>query len=295
MHSVKRVCVIGAGQMGTGIAIVAARHGNCKVTLIDKFSESLEKSEKFLASWVAKENAKGRESGNLLNLITFEKLESADFSDAQISIEAVPEDFQLKREILEKIDRSMTQPKSIIATNTSSISITKLAASTLRPERVVGLHFMNPVPVMPLVEVIRGLATSDETLENSLAFCRQINKDPAVSLDRPGFIANRLLMPYINEAIFSFQDGVASRDDIDKIMKLGTNVPMGPLALADFIGLDTCLSIMRVLHTEFGDSKYRPAPLLVQMVDAGRLGKKTGFGFYTYQKYSFFIFLNFSA
>lgn len=276
--------MVGAGQMGTGIAIVAARHGNCNVTLVDKFGESLEKSRKFLTSWVAKEKAKGNNAENILSLINFEKFEVADFTESQVVIEAVPEDLFLKGEVLAHVDKMIKSPDAIIATNTSSISITKLAATTAHPERVVGLHFMNPVPVMPLVEVIRGLQTSDATLQASIAFCKLLNKDPAVSLDRPGFIANRLLMPYINEAILSLQDGVATRDDIDKIMKLGTNVPMGPLALADFIGLDTCLSIMRVLHSEFADSKYRPAPLLVQMVDAGKLGKKTLCGFYSYKK-----------
>merc|ERR1712046_570513 len=173
---------------------------------------------------------------------------------------------------------------SVLASNTSSISITKLAAIVERPERVIGMHFMNPVPVMKLVEVIRGLATSEDTLEQTYALCGAMKKDPAMSEDRPGFVANRLLMPYINEAIFALQDGISSAEDIDKIMKLGTGVPMGPLTLADFIGLDTCLSIMRVLHEELGDSKYRPSPLLVNYVNAGRLGKKSGQGFYDYRK-----------
>jgi len=279
-----RVCVVGAGQMGTGIAIVAARAG-CHVTLLDSFPESLARSRKFVESWAARETAKGADFKNFLTSFNFEIFEkSAAVESAGIVVEAVPETLELKKSIIQKIDRQLKSPESIIASNTSSISITKLATGATRPDRVVGLHFMNPVPVMPLVEVVRGLQTSDETLAASVAFCKQISKDPAVSLDRPGFVANRLLMPYINEAIFALQEGVASREDIDKIMKLGTNVPMGPLTLADFIGLDTCLSIMRVLCEDFADSKYRPSPLLVQMVDAGRLGRKSGQGFYPYKK-----------
>lgn len=280
---ISRVSVLGAGQMGTGIAIVSAKAA-CKVVLADAYVPSLEKSKQFVHSWAEKEVTKGRLQDKDRFLERLQWVNISDpraFEGQELVIEAVPEVFDLKANLLKHADEAA--PKSaIIATNTSSISITKLAAVTQRPEQVIGLHFMNPVPVMTLVEVIKGLTTSDSVLERSIGFCKQIGKDPAVAVDRPGFVANRLLMPYLNEAIFALQEGVATREDIDKIMKLGTNVPMGPLALADFIGLDTCLSTIRVLHDQFGDSKYRPATLLIQMVDSGRLGRKVGRGFYDY-------------
>jgi len=188
----------------------------------------------------------------------------------------------LKKNLFGILQQAGSREDAVLATNTSSISITKLAASVERPERVIGMHFMNPVPVMRLVEIICGLRTDEKTLEQTLSLCTAMKKEHAVSQDRPGFIANRVLMPYINEAIFVLQEGIATAEDIDKVMKLGTNVPMGPLRLADFIGLDTCLSIMQVLHEELGDSKYRPAPILVNYVDAGWLGRKVGRGFYEY-------------
>ena len=294
-QKIRALAVFGAGQMGTGVGIVAARNlPLTQVHVFDAFQESLDKSRTFLDSWALKEVKKGRMSDTdaqaFLKRVTHHKLDPSGehgenieeiFSEVDFAIEAVPEVIELKERVLHDFEKHC-KFDSVFATNTSSISITRIAASSLRPEKVIGMHFMNPVPVMPLVEIIKGLSTSPETHRLTVELAQAIQKTPATSIDRPGFVANRLLMPYINEAIFALQDGVSSRDDIDKIMKLGTNMPMGPLELADFIGLDTCLSIMRVLHTEFGDSKYRPAPLLVQMVTAKRLGRKTNQGFYLY-------------
>jgi 3-hydroxybutyryl-CoA dehydrogenase len=297
----KSVGVFGAGQMGTGIAIVAARYlTSSKIHVFDPFQTSLDQSRKFMETWGQKEIKKGRMNDNeyeqFLSRISHHELSTTShggasssysdsiedmFSEIDFAIEAVPESFELKEKLLREFEKNC-KFDSIFATNTSSISITRIAAASIRPDKIIGMHFMNPVPVMPLVEIIRGLSTSESTLKCTMDLCKAFNKTPATSIDRPGFIANRLLMPYINEAIFALQEGVSTRDDIDKIMKLGTNMPMGPLELADFIGLDTCLSIMRVLHTEFGDSKYRPAPLLVQMVTAKKLGRKTNEGFYLY-------------
>lgn len=287
---IRSLCVFGAGQMGTGIALVAARHlPLTRVHVFDSFRSSLDRSEAFVRSWADKEVRKGRlreeETAGFLSRLSFHDLANNDcdeiFSEIDFAIEAVPEIFDLKEKIILNFEKN-SKFDAIFATNTSSISITKIASVSSRPENVIGMHFMNPVPVMPLVEIIKGLSTSDETLKLTQELCRAISKTPATAIDRPGFVANRLLMPYINEAIFTLQEGIASRDDIDKIMKLGTNAPMGPLELADFIGLDTCLAIMQVLHNEFADSKYRPAPLLVQMVTAKKLGRKTHEGFYLY-------------
>lgn len=287
---VKRLGVVGCGQMGTGIAIVGARHANLEVFAFDKFPASLERSRKFVHDWAAKEAKKGRLSeadgaafeqrfhyGQLDDAAALEAVPRLDFV-----IEAVSENPDTKREVFDILQGAGLQSGSVLATNTSSISITKLASGVERPERVIGMHFMNPVPVMPLVEVIRGLRTDEATLSQTLELCVAMKKEHATSEDRPGFVANRILMPYINEAVFALQDGIATAEDIDKTMRLGTNVPMGPLTLADFIGLDTCLSIMQVLHRDLGDSKYRPAPLLVNYVEAGWLGKKTKRGFYAY-------------
>jgi 3-hydroxybutyryl-CoA dehydrogenase len=205
----------------------------------------------------------------------------ADLSKADFVIEAVTENPVLKNKIFGELS-TLCDPSVILATNTSSISITKIAASTDRPDRVIGMHFMNPVPVMKLVEIIPGLQTSDVVLQTTLSLAQSMDKVTTQSKDMPGFIANRLLMPYINEAVFALAESLGTREDIDTTMKLGTNMPMGPLTLADFIGLDTCLAIMRILHTELGDSKYRPSPLLVKYVEAGWLGKKSGRGFYEY-------------
>jgi len=277
--------------MGTGIAIVGARHADLEVVVYDKFADSLKRSEKFVQNWASKEQGKGRltdeESAKFLSRFTYTTFEEGSALSDSVSkldfvVEAVSENLEIKKAVFATLENAGLPESSVLATNTSSISITKLAAATKRPEKVIGMHFMNPVPVMKLVEVIRGLRTSDDTLNLTLDLCKRMKKDPATSEDRPGFVANRILMPYINEAVFALQEGIASAEDIDKVMKLGTNVPMGPLTLADFIGLDTCLSIMEVLHRDFGDSKYRPAPLLVNYVEAGLLGKKTKRGFYDY-------------
>ncbi|EER09490.1 3-hydroxyacyl-CoA dehyrogenase, putative [Perkinsus marinus ATCC 50983] len=284
--TISRLNVIGAGQMGTGIGIVAARYGKCAVTMMDNSAEALKKSEKFVEGWLGKEISKGRMSADDVtafhSLVSFASVESKQALDScDMVIEAVVENIAVKGPLFGMLSE-IVKPECILGTNTSSISITKIAAYAKGMEdKVIGTHFMLPVPVMKLVEVIRGLSTSDATHATTLDFVASLGKTAATSLDRPGFIANRLLMPYINEAIICLQDGVSSKEDIDTIMKLGTNVPLGPLALADLIGLDTCLFIMQVLHRELGD-KYRPAPLLQMHVDAGHLGKKTGQGFYTY-------------
>jgi 3-hydroxybutyryl-CoA dehydrogenase len=283
-ETIRRVAVLGAGQLGTGIAIVAARAGY-QVSLLDKFESARFRSQEFIHNWAKKEHTKNRldDVDKFMSYLAVSDLHSAMLGESDLVIEAVPEVLEVKQELLSFVSDVIHENKNcILASNTSSISITRLASVTRKPENFLGLHFMNPVPVMPLVEVIRGLETSEATLNRSMSFLQTLKKETAQSLDRPGFVANRLLMPYINEAVMTLQEGVASKEDIDKIMKLGTNVPMGPLALADFIGLDTCLSIIKTLHVELGDSKYRPASLLIQMVDAGRLGKKTGRGFYQY-------------
>lgn len=293
--SIKSLGVFGSGQMGTGVAIVAAKHlTRAHVNVFDSAQQSIEKSKQFVNSWALKEIKKGHmtenDSNEFLSRISFHQLLPEGihstkiqqvFSEIDFAIEAVPEILELKERTLKDFER-YCKFDSVFATNTSSISITRIASASMRPDKVIGMHFMNPVPVMPLVEIIKGLSTSDETHKLTLHLAQAFNKTPATSIDRPGFVANRLLMPYINEAVFALQEGVSSRDDIDKIMKLGTNMPMGPLELADFIGLDTCLAIMKVLHNEFGDSKYRPAPLLVQMVTAKKLGRKSNEGFYLY-------------
>mmetsp|Transcript_111747 Transcript_111747/g.348265 ORF Transcript_111747/g.348265 Transcript_111747/m.348265 type:complete len:315 (+) Transcript_111747:70-1014(+) len=287
---VKRLGVVGCGQMGTGIAIVAARHAQVEVFAFDKYPASLERSKQFVGDWTAKEEKKGRlsaaEAGAVAGRITYGALDDAAALSAvqglDFVIEAVSEDVDVKQATFRALLDAGLPSESILASNTSSISITRLAAVVERPERFVGMHFMNPVPVMPLVEVIRGLRTDDATAARTLDLCTAMKKEHATSEDRPGFVANRILMPYINEAVFTLQEGIATAEDIDKTMRLGTNVPMGPLTLADFIGLDTCLSIMQVLHRDLGDSKYRPAPLLVNYVQAGWLGKKTKRGFYAY-------------
>eukprot|EP00475_Leptophrys_vorax_P045264 TRINITY_DN932_c0_g2_i1.p1 TRINITY_DN932_c0_g2~~TRINITY_DN932_c0_g2_i1.p1 ORF type:complete len:302 (-),score=69.79 TRINITY_DN932_c0_g2_i1:233-1051(-) len=272
--------------MGTGIAYVASVNAKLQTTLVDANADQLHKSHAFISKLLDKNVAKGTltslEAETALDRITTStKLE--DLHDRAFVVEAVSENLQVKTSIFQQLDEILSNsPETILASNTSSISITKLAACTSRPERFIGMHFMNPVPVMKLVEIIPGLATHEDTVSETLNLARQMGKTTTRSEDVPGFIANRLLMPYINEAIFALQEGIGTVDDIDTTMKLGTNVPMGPLTLADFIGLDTCLAIMQVLHEGLGDSKYRPAPLLVKYVDAGWLGKKSGRGFYKY-------------
>ncbi|PYH47237.1 3-hydroxyacyl-CoA dehydrogenase family protein [Aspergillus saccharolyticus JOP 1030-1] len=288
---VKSLGVIGAGQMGLGIALVAAQKVQIPVTLIDTSQASLDKGLKFADKLLAKDVAKERLTQDAANAARARILPSQKMDDlaaVDFVIEAVPEMVDLKRSIFAQL--AQIAPKhAILATNTSSISITKIAAATTTdptdlqaPARVVSTHFMNPVPVQKGVEIIAGLQTSRETLDTAVAFVQRMGKVASISADSPGFLANRILMPYINEAIICLETGVGAKEDIDSIMKNGTNVPMGPLTLADFIGLDTCLAIMTVLHHETGDSKYRPSGLLKRMVDAGWLGKKSGKGFYDY-------------
>lgn len=284
--TINRVGVVGAGQMGTGIGFVAAVHAKKQVLLYDTNEASLTKSYNFLVSLLDKDVKKAKlteedKAAALARIVTSKNMEELHQTD--FVIEAASENVDLKRKIFASLD-SVTPAHTILATNTSSISISKIAAATKRPEKVIGMHFMNPVPVMKLVEVITALQTSDETLQTTLALADAMKKTCTKSKDVPGFIANRLLMPYINEAIIALENGIGTREDIDTTMLLGTNMPMGPLTLADFIGLDTCLAIMQVLHQGLGDSKYRPATLLQNYVDAGYLGKKVGRGFYDYSK-----------
>lgn len=280
---IRSLGVVGGGQMGNGIAHVAAAAG-CTVVLVDVEDGLLQKARGTIQKNLEREVSKGKrtaqEKDAALGRITLStRLE--DLAAADAVIEAIVENEAVKKELFGRLDRAC-RPEAILASNTSSISITRLAAATRRPERFIGMHFMNPVPVMTLVEVIRGLATSEETAAAVDALARRMGKTPIVCNDYPGFVSNRVLMPMLNEAIEALREGVATREAIDGIMKLGMNHPMGPLALADFIGLDTCLAILRVLQDGFGDPKYRPSPLLIRMVDAGWLGKKAGKGFYDY-------------
>ena len=275
--------VVGAGTMGNGIAQVAARAGFDVVVhdvSEDFLARGMKAIDKSLQRDVDKERMSAEEKSAVLGRIGTSTVAEA-LADAFIVVEAVTEDLGVKTEVFRALDR-ITKPNCILASNTSSISITKLGAATKRADKVIGMHFMNPVPVMKLVEVIRGASTSDETYGRVRALSEKLGKTPLECQDYPGFISNRVLMPMINEAIFALHEGVATRESIDGIMKLGMNHPMGPLTLADFIGLDVCLAIMNVLHEGFGDSKYRPCPLLKRYVDAGWLGRKSGRGFYEY-------------
>ena len=282
-QALKPVIVAGAGTMGNGIAQTFASSGY-PVLLLDANEAALKRGlatiEKSLAKFVEKGKLEATKRDETLARIATRE---SDFPlDAcAIAVEAVPEKFEIKRAVFEMLDKKLPLD-AILATNTSSISVTELAAITKRPRRFVGMHFMNPVPLMPLVEVVRGLDTSDETTTETVELSKALGKTPVVVQDRPGFVSNRVLMPMINEAAFTLLEGVADREAIDTVMKLGMNHPMGPLALADLIGIDVCLDIMNVLHEGFGDSKYRPCPLLKSMVAAGRLGRKSGRGFYDY-------------
>jgi 3-hydroxybutyryl-CoA dehydrogenase len=275
--------VVGAGTMGNGIAQVAARAGY-RVVMRDVREDFLERGvtaiNKSLQRDVDKERLSGEEKQSIVGRIQT-TTEWSDLSAATLVVEAVTEELAVKTEVFRMLDQ-VTPPATILASNTSSISITKLAAATGRADKVIGMHFMNPVPVMKLIEVIRGMATSDETYERVRQLSEKLGKTALDCQDSPGFVSNRVLMPMINEAIFTLYEGVATRESIDGIMKLGMNHPMGPLALADFIGLDVCLAIMNVLHDGFGDPKYRPCPLLKRYVDAGWLGRKSGRGFHEY-------------
>ena len=279
-----RVAVVGAGTMGNGIAHVFAQQG-WNVTLVDVETDALERAMKTIAANIerlVKKGAGNREQGaatlgRIQTSMSFDAVKQADFV-----VEAATENPEIKFQIFEDLDR-LAPPATILASNTSSISITQIASQTKRPDRVIGMHFMNPVPLMPLVEVVRGLQTSDETTSKVVEVAKQLGKTPVEVNDAPGFVSNRVLMPMINEAIFCVQDGIATAEGVDQVMKLGMNHPVGPLALADLIGLDVCLDIMHVLQDGLDKQKYRPAPLLEQMVAAGKLGRKSGQGFYAYR------------
>ncbi len=277
-----RIAVVGAGQMGAGIAQVAAQSGHT-VLLNDREPALIERGIATIRKNLERAVEKGKLAGEVRDaaLARIAATPALEALDVDLAIEAATEHLKTKLALFQTLDR-VCAPRAVLASNTSSISITLLGGATQRADRVIGMHFMNPVPVMALVEVIRGIVTSQETFDFTDTLARQMGKTPVEVRDFPGFVANRVLLPMINEAIYAVYEGVASVEAVDTVMKLGMNHPMGPLTLADFIGLDTCLAIMEVLHDGFGDSKYRPCPLLRQYVAAGWLGRKTGRGFYTY-------------
>ena len=280
-----KIAIIGAGTMGNGIAHVCSQH-DMKVTLVDIKQEFLDRAIETIKKNMGRELKKERITqekmdASLANITTSTSLDAV--SGSELVVEAATENLDIKLDIFGKLDK-VCAPDVILATNTSSLPITKVASATNRPDKVIGMHFMNPVPMMKLVEVIRGMATSDETYKTVEELATSLGKTPVEVNDYPGFIANRILLPMINEAAFALFEGVGTAEAIDSVMKLGMAHPMGPLTLADFIGLDVCLAILEVMHEGFGDPKYRPCPLLVKMVQAGYLGRKTGRGFYDYTK-----------
>lgn len=283
MEEIKTIGVAGSGTMGNGIAHVAARAGY-RVVLLDVQREALDRGlatiSKNLDREVAKNKLSASEKSEAISRITL-TTDVGRLAESDFIIEAVVEDFAAKTEIFQSLDRT-ARPSVIMASNTSSISITKMASKTLRPDKIIGMHFMNPVPVMNLVEIVRGLLTSEETCQTTKNLALSLGKAPVEVNDYPGFVSNRVLMPMINEAIFCVMEGVGSPEAVDTVMKSGMNHPIGPLALADLIGLDICLSVLEVLQGGLGDPKYRPCPLLRKMVDAGQLGRKSGRGFYQY-------------
>ena len=282
--NIKNIGVVGAGAMGNGIAQVFAASG-FMVTLVDTGQKALDRGMAAITGsldrMVRKELVSARDKADTLSRITTATSPDA-LSAAQFVVEAVPEDFGVKSAVLKQLDH-ICPAQTPFASNTSSISLTRLAAQTGRPERVIGMHFMNPVPVMNLIEIIRALQTDDQTCDLTCELAKDLGKTPLLANDSPGFVANRILVPMINEAIFALHEGIASAEAIDEIMKLGANHPIGPLALADLVGLDVVLSVLRVLQEGMGDPKFRPCPLLAKMVDANRLGRKTGIGFYDYR------------
>ncbi len=284
VEDIKTIGVCGAGTMGAGIAQVAAVAG-FNVVLRDISDEALNRGlniiKKSLGRIVKKGKMTQEQADEVLSRIKTTK-DLADFKDVDYVVEAVFEKMELKKEIFGELDK-ITRPEVVLATNTSSLSITEIAASTSRPDKVVGMHFFNPVPVLPLVEIVKGLTTSDETVELAYELAKKLGKSPIKTKDQPGFIVNRILVPYMNEAAWAYMEGVGSVEEIDEAMKLGANMPIGPLALIDLVGVDITLDVLEVLYKEFGDPKFRPAPILRQMVRAGYLGRKTGRGFYIYE------------